>query len=88
VLIQAPVGHSELGLTQTLSGREIEVMRSIAKGISIGSLLGVATKTVDNHRSRLMQKAGVYNAASLTLAAFRMGICPGLSVPVSVIKSL
>jgi DNA-binding NarL/FixJ family response regulator len=31
---------------------------------------------VDNHRSRLMQKLGVHNAASLTLAAVKMGILP------------
>ncbi len=85
------VDHSELGSTQALSAREIEVMQSIAEGKSnkeIGSLLGVSTKTVDNHRSRLMQKLGVHNAASLTLVAVRMGIVPAYSVPVSVIKSL
>jgi DNA-binding NarL/FixJ family response regulator len=74
------IDHSELGTTKTLSGREIEVIQSIAEGKSnkeIGSLLGVATKTVDNHRSRLMQKLGVHNAASLTPVAVRMGICPG-----------
>jgi DNA-binding NarL/FixJ family response regulator len=40
--------HSELGSTQTLSAREIEVMHSIAEGKSnmeIGSSPGVATKT-------------------------------------------
>jgi DNA-binding NarL/FixJ family response regulator len=74
--INQAVDHSELGPTQTLSGREIEVMQSIVEGKSnkeIGSLLGVATKTVNNHRSRLMQKLGVHNAASLTIIAVRMG---------------
>jgi len=33
-------------------------------------------KDVDNHRARLMQKLGVHNAASLTLVAVQMGICP------------
>lgn len=64
---------------QILSAREIEVMQSIAEGKSnkeIAVLLGVATKTVDNHRSRLMQKLGIHNAASLTLAAVQMGIVP------------
>ena len=71
--------HLKCGPMQALSGREIEVMQSIAEGKSnkeIGSLLGVATKTVDNHRARLMQKLGVHNAASLTLVAVQMGICP------------
>jgi DNA-binding NarL/FixJ family response regulator len=85
------VDHSELGSAQTLSAREIEVMQSIAEGKSnkeIGSLLGVATKTVDNHRSRLMQKLGVHNAASLTLVAVQMGIVPAYSVPAGLLKNL
>ena len=83
--------HSELGSTRTLSAREVEVMQSIAEGKSnkeIGSLLGVATKTVDNHRSRLMQKLGVHNAASLTLVAVQMGIVPACSVQAGLLDSL
>jgi DNA-binding CsgD family transcriptional regulator len=75
--------NSELPRTQTLSTREIEVLRSIAEGKSnkeIGRLLGVATKTVDNHRTRLMQKLSVHNAASLTLAAVQIGIVQASSV--------
>jgi DNA-binding NarL/FixJ family response regulator len=73
------VNDSGFGPAQILSPREIEVMQSIAEGKSnkeIAALLGVATKTVDNHRSRLMQKLGIHNAASLTLAAIQMGIVP------------
>jgi len=73
------VAQPEFGAAQALSAREIEVMQSIAEGKSnkeIGRLLGVATKTVDNHRTHLMQKLGVHNAASLTLVAVQMGICP------------
>jgi len=85
------VDHSELGSAHTLSAREIEVMQSIAEGKSnkeISSLLGVATKTVDNHRSRLMQKLGVHNAASLTLVAVQMGFVPACIVPAGLLKSL
>jgi DNA-binding NarL/FixJ family response regulator len=77
------VTHSDFRQVQVLSTREIEVMQSIAEGKSnkeIGRLLGVATKTVDNHRTRLMQKLGVHNAASLTLAAVQMGVVPASSV--------
>lgn len=73
------VDHSGLGPAHVLSAREIEVMQSIAEGKSnkeIAVLLGVATKTVNNHRSRLMKKLGIHNAASLTLAAVKMGILP------------
>jgi DNA-binding NarL/FixJ family response regulator len=79
-----------LGSTQALSAREIEVLQSIAEGKSnkeIGTLLGVATKTVDNHRSRLMQKLGVHNAASLTLVAVQMGIVPTVNVSTDLFKS-
>jgi DNA-binding NarL/FixJ family response regulator len=85
------VDHSESGSAPTLSGREMEVMQSIAEGKSnkeIGSLLGVATKTVDNHRSRLMQKLGVHNAASLTLVAVQMGIVPACRVPAGLLEDL
>ena len=85
------VDRSELGSAQTLSAREMEIMQSIAEGKSnkeIASLLGVATKTVDNHRSRLMQKLGVHNAASLTRVAVQMGIVPACEVPRGSFKSL
>jgi DNA-binding NarL/FixJ family response regulator len=84
------IGHSKFRPTLALSGREIEVMQSIAEGKSnkeIGRLLGVATKTVDSHRTRIMQKLGIHNAASLTLAAVQMGMVPGPSVPAGVSKS-
>jgi DNA-binding NarL/FixJ family response regulator len=77
---------SELRPGQALSLREIEVLQAISEGGSnkeIAVLLGVATKTVDNHRSRLMQKLGVHNAASLTLLAVQMGICASTKSAVS-----
>ena len=80
------VAHPEFGAAQALSAREIEVMQSIAEGKSnkeIGRLLGVATKTVDNHRAHLMQKLGVHNAASLTLTAVQMGVVAYSWIPES-----
>jgi DNA-binding NarL/FixJ family response regulator len=80
------IAQSEFGAAQALSAREIEVMQSIAEGKSnkeIGRLLGVATKTVDNHRAHLMQKLGVHNAASLTRTAVQMGIVASSWIPVS-----
>ncbi len=84
------MNHLEFGAQQALSAREIEVMQSIAEGKcnkEIGRLLGVATKTVGNHRARLMQKLGVHNAASLTLVAVQMGIVPASNVQASLFKS-
>jgi DNA-binding NarL/FixJ family response regulator len=71
------VGHSEFGRELALSAREIEVMQSIAEGKSskeIGRLLGVATKTVESHRTHIMQKLSIHNTASLTRVAVQMGI--------------
>jgi DNA-binding NarL/FixJ family response regulator len=84
------ITHFEFGAAQALSAREIEVMQSIAEGKcnkEIGRLLGVATKTVDNHRARLMHKLGVHNAASLTLVAVQMGIVPASSIQAGLFKN-
>jgi len=86
------VNDSGFGPAQVLSAREIEVMQSIAEGKSnkeTAVLLGVATKTVDNHRTRLMQKLGIHNAASLTLVAVQMGILPlaGVQVPADLLQA-
>jgi DNA-binding NarL/FixJ family response regulator len=78
------VSHFEWGAVKALSGREIEIMQSIAEGRAnkeIGVLLGLATKTVDNHRARLMQKLGVHNAAALTVLAIQMGIVQASNIP-------
>lgn len=85
------ISHFESGAAQALSAREMEVMQSIAEGKcnkEIGRLLGVATKTVVNHRARLMHKLGVHNAASLTLVAVHMGIVPASSIQTGLFKSL
>jgi DNA-binding NarL/FixJ family response regulator len=84
------LGHSELRATQALSAREMEVMQSVAEGKSnkeIAALLGVSTKTVENHRGRLMQKLGVHNAASVTLVAVQMGVVSASRVPARLFES-
>lgn len=51
-----------------LSLRELEVLNAMADGLSVKStarLLGVATKTVENHRTRIFSKLGVRNQAQL-----------------------
>jgi DNA-binding NarL/FixJ family response regulator len=78
--------HSQVAPSQALSAREMEVLQSVAEGRSnkeISVLLGVSTKTVENHRMRLMHKLGVHNAASLTLLAVQMGVVSptGAGVP-------
>jgi DNA-binding NarL/FixJ family response regulator len=85
------LGRRELGPTRALSAREMEVLQSVAEGKSnkeIAALLGVATKTVENHRGRLMQKLGVHNAASVTLMAVKMGLVSASSVPARLFESV
>lgn len=51
-----------------LTPREQEILKLLAKGHStkqVAAALGIAVKTADNHRTKLMRKAGALNAADL-----------------------
>ncbi|MDV6030905.1 MAG: hypothetical protein F9B45_12550 [Phycisphaera sp. RhM] len=52
----------------TLTAREREVMDRLSEGQStkvIASRLGISTKTVDNHRAKVLEKMIVDNVAQL-----------------------
>jgi len=60
-----------------LTTREREVLQLIAEGKStkqIGSLLGISPKTVETHRSRLMEKLEIRDTAGLVRYAIRKGL--------------
>ena len=60
-----------------LTGRQREVLRLIAEGLSgkeIASRLGISPKTAQAHRGNLMQKLGVHKASGLVRYAIRNGI--------------
>jgi DNA-binding NarL/FixJ family response regulator len=60
-----------------LSPREREVLQLVAGSLSskeIASHLGISLKTVENHRSRLMEKLRMHDVASLTRYAVRNGL--------------
>lgn len=60
-----------------LSDREIEVLRSVAKGASIqeaASALHLAPKTVDFHLQNIYSKAGVSTRAAATMFAIQSGL--------------
>ncbi|WP_164743062.1 response regulator transcription factor [Mesorhizobium sp. Z1-4] len=60
-----------------LSRREIEVLQSIARGLSnsgIADRLGISPKTVDRHRTNLMRKLKVHSTATLLVRAMRDGL--------------
>jgi DNA-binding NarL/FixJ family response regulator len=60
-----------------LSEREREVLKLIAEGHSgqqIGSMLFISEKTVDRHRSNLLEKLALRDRVDLTRYAIRVGL--------------
>jgi len=61
----------------TLSTREIQVLRGLALGKSnreIAETYCVSTKTIDTYRARLLKKLNLRNNAELTRFAIQNGI--------------
>jgi DNA-binding NarL/FixJ family response regulator len=70
------IGNCESPLDK-LSAREREVLQLVAVGCSsktIASRLSIANKTVEHHRTSLMQKLGLHDIANLTRLAVREGL--------------
>jgi len=60
-----------------LTSREAEILQLIAEGYSnkgIAKLLYISVKTVETHRTHLMDKLGKHNTVELTKYAIRKGI--------------
>jgi DNA-binding NarL/FixJ family response regulator len=60
-----------------LSAREREIALLVARGLSskeIASRLGLSTRTVENHRARLMQKIGVHDTVKLVRWCVERGL--------------
>ena len=60
-----------------LTSREREVLQLVAEGMSskeIASALGVSTRTVESHRSNLMDKLGIHEVSGLVRYAIREGL--------------
>lgn len=67
----------DLELAEQLTGREIEIIRLIADGLTnteIGEKLFISPRTVDTHRTNIFRKLNVSNAADLIRYAFRAGL--------------
>lgn len=65
------------GVLSVLTEREVEIVRLIAEGLSnkeIGDKLFISHRTVDTHRTNLMQKLGVHNIAGLVKLAIQEGL--------------
>jgi DNA-binding NarL/FixJ family response regulator len=62
-----------------LTAREIDVLRSVARGYSIrqtAAALGIAPKTVENTQTRLFSKLGVRNRSGALTVADAFGLLP------------
>lgn len=61
----------------TLTARELEVLRYIARGLSkkdIASIMHLSVKTVDNHSTSLMSKLNIHDRVELARYAIREGL--------------
>lgn len=61
----------------TLTPREQEVMRLLAEGLSskkVAEKLFISPKTVENHRSNIMNKLGLHNTIELIRYAAKLGL--------------
>ena len=65
------------GVPVALTGREGQVLRLIAQGLKnreIADSLSIAVKTVETHRTKIMQKLNLHNSAELATYAIRRGL--------------
>jgi DNA-binding NarL/FixJ family response regulator len=70
-------GPPKKRLLARLSPRELEVLQLVAEGSSnkeMGNTLGIAIKTVEKHRHRVMQKLHIFHTAGLTRYAIAAGM--------------
>ena len=67
-------GNREKSLLDTLSNREVQVLRLLALGQSVREIAesySISAKTVNTYRFRLMQKLNIRNITELTRFAIR-----------------
>ncbi len=65
------------GASDVLTAREREVLQMVAEGLTtkeIAGSLGIATKTIESHRSQLMTKLKIHSVAGLTKYAIGEGL--------------
>ncbi len=69
-----------------LTRREIEVLRYIARGLTnaeIAQTMFLSVRTIGTHRTNLMHKLNIHNAAGLVQYALEHGIVPAEPLPTS-----
>lgn len=73
--VMAPVAPAEK--TAALTSRQREVLQMIAEGRStrkMAARLNLSVKTIETHRTQLMQRLNIFDVAGLTLYALRIGL--------------
>lgn len=71
---------SDVELVDSLSDRELQILRLIARGRKVKEIsqeLDVRTKTVETYRSRILRKLGLRNNAELCRFAFENSLLDG-----------
>ena len=69
--------------SETLTGRENEVLRLLSQGLSnkeIAQHLALGEKTIKTHVSHILVKLGVQSRTQAALAAVRLGLVPPMSL--------
>ena len=69
--------NQSLSSWESLSQRELEVLKLIAEGYKNKEIAGdlcISLKTVEKHRANLMKKLDLHNAAALTVYAVDKGL--------------
>jgi DNA-binding CsgD family transcriptional regulator len=62
-----------------LTPREMEVLMLVAQGLTsqhIAEQLGIAVKTIQAHRAKVMEKLGLQDVTHLVRFAIRAGLLP------------
>ena len=61
-------GQNKVSRSSTLTHREVEVLKSLAEGLSVKEIaggLGLSVKTIEAHKFNLMRKLDIHNKAQL-----------------------
>jgi DNA-binding NarL/FixJ family response regulator len=67
-----------------LTPRELDVLAAMTEGLAakaIAARLGVALKTVENHKIRVFDKLGVRTQAHAVTVAMAYGLAPAVTTP-------
>ncbi len=80
-LVQSAISETEpsIGRQNRLPVRQREILQLVAEGLTlkeIASTLGLSPKTVEYHKSKLMEQLGLHTTAELTKYALAHGLTP------------